>query len=364
MSYLLEPYAPELVPAVVDFNRRLAESTEHRGVAIRLPEVSNLAGRQEWRLLVDPTRVVRGAVLLQRERCLVGPAEQEVLNLQSPITEGAVNRAYAAAGPILVRRVLETNPLAYAVGMGSLDSPFARLLQGMRWRVSLVPFLAFALRPRLVVETFLTGDRRPEFLNYLPAGLLTGTGGAMLAAWQASRKLAGGNRGLASEFIRGWPAARDDLWHRVRDEIGFGFVRDSAGLDQAYPPADHWLEALGLRKDTKTAWAVITQGRLANSDHFGQLTVATVLDALADRGLETDLVRQTLQSIRSADADLCIANFTHPRLIAAFRSSGFLTLPSNYVLALSPALASAVGSSIVHVTRGDGDGRVHLLPPR
>jgi hypothetical protein len=51
--------------------------------------------------------------------------------------------------------------------------------------------------------------------------------------------------------------------------------------------------------------------------------------------------------------------------VAAFRRAGYLSGPSNYILALSPALTAAVrgeadGEARIHVTRGDADGRIHL----
>ena len=61
-------------------------------------------------------------------------------------------------------------------------------------------------------------------------------------------------------------------------------------------------------------------------------------------------------------ADLIVTNQSHASWVDAFARAGFLKGPSNYLLAMSRPLAQAVGdgSARVHITRGDGDGRIHL----
>jgi hypothetical protein len=64
-------------------------------------------------------------------------------------------------------------------------------------------------------------------------------------------------------------------------------------------------------------------------------------------------------------ADLVLLNHSHESWIHAFRAAGFLSGPSNYTLGMSKTLADAIraregGEKLIHITRGDGDGRVHL----
>jgi hypothetical protein len=63
-------------------------------------------------------------------------------------------------------------------------------------------------------------------------------------------------------------------------------------------------------------------------------------------------------------ADLVISNQTHALWVNAFRRAGFHTAPSNYLLATSKNLTAAIlaggGGDRAHLTRGDGDGRIHL----
>jgi hypothetical protein len=97
--------------------------------------------------------------------------------------------------------------------------------------------------------------------------------------------------------------------------------------------------------------------------HFGNLRVATVLDAVALPEATVPLVSQLRRLLARDGADLIVTNQSHTHWIDAFKNAGFLGGPSNYLLAISPALSNAIGdrSARIHVTRGDGDGRIHLL---
>ena len=61
--------------------------------------------------------------------------------------------------------------------------------------------------------------------------------------------------------------------------------------------------------------------------------------------------------------DLIVSNQLHAAWSRALLESGFRTGPSNYLFALSPALAEAAGGANhdqFHINRGDGDGPIHL----
>jgi hypothetical protein len=64
-------------------------------------------------------------------------------------------------------------------------------------------------------------------------------------------------------------------------------------------------------------------------------------------------------------ADVVLVNHSHAAWVGTFHAAGFLDGPSNYMLGMSKKLTGALrdipdGESRVHVTRGDGDGRIHL----
>jgi hypothetical protein len=67
------------------------------------------------------------------------------------------------------------------------------------------------------------------------------------------------------------------------------------------------------------------------------------------------------RALAADGADLVVTNQTHACWIDAFRCAGFLNGPSNYLFAMSKLLSQSVGDAFrrIHVTRGDGDGRIH-----
>jgi hypothetical protein len=125
---------------------------------------------------------------------------------------------------------------------------------------------------------------------------------------------------------------------------------------------------IGLRfshRGRDVGWAVLYDTAMRQSAHFGNLRVGTVIDCWARPGFADAVARAATRTLEGRGVDLMIVNHAHAAWVSAFRRSGYLHGPSNYGLALSPALATAVraapdGEARMHVTRGDADGRVHL----
>jgi hypothetical protein len=73
----------------------------------------------------------------------------------------------------------------------------------------------------------------------------------------------------------------------------------------------------------------------------------------------------TDREMSSQGADLLVVDHSHADWVQTFRSAAFLSGPSNYLLAMTKRmielqLAVPHGADHIHVTRGDGDGRIHL----
>jgi hypothetical protein len=68
-------------------------------------------------------------------------------------------------------------------------------------------------------------------------------------------------------------------------------------------------------------------------------------------------VRAAASLLEQRGVDLIISNQSHAAWSQALLDAGFRTGPSNYLVALSPALAKA---DQFHFNRGDGDGPIHL----
>jgi hypothetical protein len=100
-------------------------------------------------------------------------------------------------------------------------------------------------------------------------------------------------------------------------------------------------------------------------DHkqFGNLRVGSIVDGLAAGGAVGDVVHKATAVLEKQGVDLVISNQLHAEWSAPLLEAGFRKGPSNFLLALSPALAGlAAGApeTAFHFNRGDGDGPIHL----
>ena len=144
------------------------------------------------------------------------------------------------------------------------------------------------------------------------------------------------------------------------------FVRDRRTLKSLYPVDDPRTKILLVEREGQAVgWSVCFNAAMENHRHFGNLQVGSILDCLALPDAMATTAILTDRAMAAHDADLVLVNHSHAAWGGAFRAAGFLSGPSNYMLAMSKKLSQAIrsfpdGESRVHITRGDGDGRIHL----
>jgi hypothetical protein len=142
--------------------------------------------------------------------------------------------------------------------------------------------------------------------------------------------------------------------------------RDAALLAELYPPGEPRLRILRVRSGGKSVgWAAALVTPMRGHAHFGDLCVATILDCAASPDAFLSVAALADEALAAEGADVVITNQSLPRWRRAFEEAGFRPGPSNYQFACSPPLAAALAGSpvaggLVHITRGDGDGRIHL----
>ena len=153
---------------------------------------------------------------------------------------------------------------------------------------------------------------------------------------------------------------------RCRDNCSFAVQRDRRTLESLYPASDPRTKILLIERGGKpVGWSVYYNASLANHRHFGNLRLGSILDCLADPDAMASTAMLSDREMASQGVDLVVVNHSHAAWVEAFRSAGFLAGPSNYLLATSKRLTELVrserqGEERMHVTRGDGDGRIHL----
>lgn len=355
--------------AVRAFNERMLAG--HAPTDFVLPDRPNTAAAADpdasirWvkHLALDETGEVRGGFLLMQQPGWLNGSEVPVANYQSPVSEGILDKRYGMVGMHMLRHLEREHPLAFVVGMGGRDRPLPRLLSAAGWQIREVPFLFRIVRPSRVFRQLRPLQARPWLRR--AAGWAAGSG----AAWLATQVLhARGTLPLGQVWLQATPVARwgdwaDSLWERVRDSLSFAVVRDRRTLERLYPLEGGQYSVFTFARGGEVAgFAVCAVAAMRDHDYFGNLHVATVLDVVGVPRSAGALVAALVRAL-AGRADLIVTNQSHQVWAGAFRRAGFASTRSNYLLATSRRLTERIGAAggRVHVTRGDGDGRIHLV---
>ena len=133
-----------------------------------------------------------------------------------------------------------------------------------------------------------------------------------------------------------------------------------------YPPRDGRTRIFLVEKGSDpVGWGVCFDTHMNNNQYFGNMRVGSILDCVALDGHEAETATLADAQLGIAGCDLVLVNHSHTDWVKGFELAGFSRGPSNYLLGMSKRLTEAVRSSPLgrdrmHITRGDGDGRVHL----
>jgi len=309
---------------------------------------------------------IRGGVIEVDQPAWLGDHAVRAFNYQSPLSEGIVNRKYATVGAQLVKFCERDGHLAFVEGMGSESRPLPRLLNSAGWSIRAVPFLFRIHRAGAVLRELQVLNSSP--VRRLAARAAAATGLGTLAVWLLHSRRRPQQTSLRQ--VAGWGEWADEIWERFRAHCSFAVLRDRRTLAELYPQSDPRLHIFLVERDGRPAgWAVCFDtwagGHVHLRPHFGRLRVGSILDCAAapeDMRATAMLVDRELQR---RGVDLVVSNQSHGLWIQSFRSAGFLSGPSNFLLATSKTLTHAIqaqanGESQVHVSRGDGAGRLGL----
>jgi len=358
----IEPLSAGHAKAIRAFNERMRGSGD--AAVFDLPETT--APESEAARLIRATHFVvadeeevRGGILAVDVPAWVAGAEREVSNYQSPLSEGIVDRRYASIGPMLIRFAQKRSPLAYMVGMGSETSPLARLLSAARWSIGSAPFQFRVHSARRTLKE-LRVAHATSFRSMFAA--IAGGSGAAAVGFAFLQRPKTGIGGFSARIEKCWGDWADEIWEAFRCHCTFAMRRDRAALEELFPAHDSRNIIIRIEREGETrGWAACYDTQMRDHPHFGNLRVGAILDCLAQPDSMAETAALADRELATLGAHLVLTNQTHRLWVDAFRRAGFLSGPSNYVVALSPALATAcAGRESIHVTRADGDGRIHL----
>lgn len=369
MKVEFTPLTASLIPACCAFNERLRSLAEP---PFLLPEnapaktADQAPGGISSRhyVAVDQSGEVRGGVFLTEQPGWLQKQTIPLINIQSPLSEGLVDRKFSGVGLQMLKFVTGRSPYAYAVGMGSEKNALPRLLKAAGWWVNPVPFefaVISASRFLREIGPFRTGNWR----WLATAGAAFGLASVAQRAWRLAHP-SPPLRHYSLELATSWPNGTEAVWERCRADLSFSLVRDEHTLADLYPDTQRRLKRFVLRSAGEiVGWSVALVTKMDDNSYFGDLVVGTILDGLAAKEHLRPLLALTQNAIRDLGAELILTNQTHSDWQSEPRSLGFFNRPSNYLLAVSKAVADALRSEAgaldrMHVNRGDGDGRIHL----
>jgi hypothetical protein len=303
---------------------------------------------------LDETDACRGGILTQEHPAWLNGAESTVINVQSPLSEAIVDPKYAMVGAQLFRFVLKKNPHVFVIGMGgNPESPLPRLLTVMGWRVRHIPFYFHMLRPARCLKELQTFQR--SGMRKTVASIASATGlaqvGAKIVHWGISPSKEWKKAERPPDFA-------DRVWSGFTQRCQFSIVRDSRTLPEWYRPGS---EPCTFFHQEREGWFSLLIAEMREHHHFGNATVATLVDCLAPEALLPDAVATAIRKAKESGADLLVANFTYGPLQAACRAAGMRNGPSNCLLATSKALSEGMTDEQTYISRRDGDGLIHLV---
>ncbi len=377
MGIRIEASSPARLSAVRGFNARLAE----RGVPYRLPEPPG-GGADAGDpvccrsfLAVDGAGAVHGGYTLKSQAFRVGTCERTVAFYQLPLSEGLIDRTYGLLGLQLLRDALLRQPLLFVLGVGSLREPLAQMLLTLKWPLTRVPFYFRLIRPVRVLDAL--ADRRARGWQRLACLALARSGAAAVAGFGSRLASAlGSRRDVAAAEFDGADERIDRVWEAARQRYRFIAARSAATVERLYsdvaprsgpatmpfhPDRRRLFRLMVTRRGRLAGWAIALDTAMRDHRHFGDLRVGTIVDALAVPGEEPAVVQAAAGALADRGVDLVITNQMAGCWRAAAARAGFHRGPSGFLFGASQQLRGHLGDlTDAHLTRGDGDGPIHL----
>lgn len=373
MPLSIKPYTEDLIPAVKEFNRRVAGAVTsedflfpEQHVPRWLPKSNEPDLYQEYFVAVEKGKV-RGAFCLKHQDFLLRGEMRQVAYYHMPLSEGLVNREYAGVGAQMLRHALKTHPLVFALGMGSFTNPLPRMLKAMGWSMYAVPFFFRVHHPARFMREMRALQGTPAKRLAMNLARISGTAWAGIYVLQRMRaRKPAGYSSIGIQRVECFSKWADELWEQSKSRYMMAGDRRSSALDVLYPPGDNrFLRVKVLNKGEPVGWSILMDTQMRNDKYFGNLRVGTIADGLALPENAARVVQASTSMLEERGVDLIVSNQSHIAWMEGLKKAGFLRGPSNYIFAASKKLGEILtpfdsAQTQIHFTRGDGDGPIHL----
>lgn len=366
----IESYKEHHQAAVASFNQRMrAGGSEFKfPVSCRIPWPPGVPGDPTYMegFVALEDDVIRGGYLIKHQPfALNGALVQDIKNLQLPLSEGSIDTAFSRVSIEILATAMRRHKRLYALGMGGIHTPLPKVLASMGWSAHLVPFFFRVVRPSAFlrnIRVLRTSGTRRRILDLAAA---TGIASPAIKLLHAGLTRPGRGRPTV-EVVDRFDDWAGEIWKRAFGNYALIALRDADGLNTLYPATRPKPIRLRVSRDGHDlGWAIVFDTRLNNHKQFNNLRLGTIVDCLALPGEEKAVIQAATDHLRARGVDLIVSNQSHAAWCGALRASGYLSGPSNYGFVASKALSSVLSPwqenvSRVHMTRGDGDGPIHI----
>ena len=389
MAIVIQPYRQEHESAVQAFNGRLQTSSgdsnfvfSQTAIPHWLPPANNNPVWNEFYVAVEASPAsdlpkesrannspVRGAYALKQETIFIrGKGPHRIACYHHPLSEGIVDRSFASIGVLLARDALARQPLLYALGMGGMERPIAKMLKALSFSLTPIPFYFRVVRPARFFREMQALRSEPWRAKLMNIAAATGSGWIAIKLAQAAAGLKSGSPNPATDSVTevdveflDWA---DELWNQGKESVSFATVRDTTTLRLLYPPnfSSNIASTRRLRisrNGSAIGWSIIGQRR--KDPKFGDMRVGSIVDCWAAPENTPTVIRAATRALERDGVDLIVSNQSHPLWARALEHGGFLNAASNFIFAAGKNLTALLqpfseNQSRLHFTRADGDG--------
>ena len=364
------PYSPAYRDAIDRMNSALSAA----GSEWFFPAESRPADADERPLWMESFIAVEGddafgGYLLKHQRFFAHGRPLHVGDLQLPLSMGQVNGAYAHVSAALLIDVLRRSPVCYALGLGSAESQFGRLLAAAGWRHRPVPFYFNVKSPNLFARNIeLPGQNRLQtILRILGHARLAGLALRLRRAFMRTKRApATQSEAYRVRVVERFDETVDELFAEHSAAYALVGERTARVLNALYPEDDErFVRILVERGGKALGWGLLLDSAMQGHKYFGDLRVGTIADGFAAPEEAEAVVLAADEVLTGRGVDLVVSNQLHPSWCAALEQAGYQPGPSNFFfyssVELVEALISVGGSEDgVHMNRGDGEGPGNL----
>jgi len=370
MEYLIKESNQDSTNLIHDFNKDL----ENHKINFKLPVPTSKQSRKEDFIhernfiLTENETTVRAGYTLKCQWFKVNDALLQIGYYYRPVSAGLFNKKYNICGVLLVNDAQKRYPNTFSLGMGGLSEALPKLLKGLNWNIQEVPFFFKVCHPFPFLKNirYLKSTKVKSFIIMLLAN--SGLGWLCIKFFFLIVSLfyiqLKKTPHIVMEEIEAFDQDLNSIWENTKQYSSFIAVRNYEYLKTLY--SNKRFIKLKFFDDNKiVGWSISLCTKLDNHKHFGYMRLGSIVDCLSLKGYEKSIISLTSKILKDKEADLIVSNQSHIFWKNAFKMNSFIRGPSNYIYALSKILSDKLMSDkklkdYIHLTRGDGDGPIHL----